>query len=432
MTYGRARQAAFLDDGVKRGDDMIESDAGRRIRNRRRALGMSQSDLGAGKYSGSYISHIESGRRALTPSVLTFLADRLGVSPADLGGNSDGSLDDGLRIMQFLNRARSASAEGDWALALAAASDAMRTAGDTDRLDRLWEATFIKSQALFGSGDFAGAVTLAGALAQRELPPGLTGLKAQALTLCSKALLANDEPRAAASRAQEAVDVCVASDTPELVNALIALVVALTEVSDFGAAQRAARRLEELRDGLHSQHQRGLVAWTLGVLASQTGDAEKWFEEVEAVERDLNPNVDLRQWARMHKTIAQNLIEYDRDPDRAVAHLAQARRVLQLLGHRNDLAHLAMIEAKYEAAYGDKAEAVRILRQVTESHEATDAIVGAAYSALGDVYRDLAEIDEARVAYRKAAGLLERGGSLQLAVDAWRRYATVGAEQTHP
>src|SRR5437016_2269924 len=50
------------------------------MRNRRQALGMSQSQLAGSEFSPSYISLIESGRREPTGHALDVLAARLGTS----------------------------------------------------------------------------------------------------------------------------------------------------------------------------------------------------------------------------------------------------------------------------------------------------------------------------------------------------------------
>ena len=61
------------------------SEFGQLLRQARRSRKMSQVELGAGRYTGSYISHLESGRRTPTPDVIDFLARRLGVSPLEWG-----------------------------------------------------------------------------------------------------------------------------------------------------------------------------------------------------------------------------------------------------------------------------------------------------------------------------------------------------------
>lgn len=53
---------------------------GDRLRELRKAIGMSQEELGAGLVTGSYVSLIESGKRAPFPEVLVGLAERLGTT----------------------------------------------------------------------------------------------------------------------------------------------------------------------------------------------------------------------------------------------------------------------------------------------------------------------------------------------------------------
>jgi transcriptional regulator with XRE-family HTH domain len=56
---------------------------GQRIRDLRRSLGMTQSEL-AGPYTKSYVSAVENGRAMPSLRTLWFLADRLGVGVGDL------------------------------------------------------------------------------------------------------------------------------------------------------------------------------------------------------------------------------------------------------------------------------------------------------------------------------------------------------------
>ena len=64
---------------------LAHSEFGARLRETRKRLGLSQSELGGDRYSGSYISHLESGRRAASAEVIEFLAGRLGVEVEELG-----------------------------------------------------------------------------------------------------------------------------------------------------------------------------------------------------------------------------------------------------------------------------------------------------------------------------------------------------------
>lgn len=59
---------------------------GRRVRELRERLGMTQADLAGDAYSAAYISTIETGRRRASGAILRHLAARLGVDVADLAG----------------------------------------------------------------------------------------------------------------------------------------------------------------------------------------------------------------------------------------------------------------------------------------------------------------------------------------------------------
>ena len=63
--------------------DQLSTKVGRRIRDRRRALGLTQRALAA-PYTKSYVSAVERGRVLPSLRILSFLAERLGVGVGDL------------------------------------------------------------------------------------------------------------------------------------------------------------------------------------------------------------------------------------------------------------------------------------------------------------------------------------------------------------
>ena len=58
-----------------------DSDFGQRVRERRRELGRSQTELAGTRLSASYLSLLESGKRRPTPDVVTALAAALDCTP---------------------------------------------------------------------------------------------------------------------------------------------------------------------------------------------------------------------------------------------------------------------------------------------------------------------------------------------------------------
>ena len=125
---------------------LAHSEFGARLRETRKRLGLSQSELGGDRYSGSYISHLESGRRVATPEVIEFLSRRLGVSPLEWGTSPAGdprsvALRDG--AMEDLLVAERAWSERDWSSAIAHSQQAAESAAASGDSTRHWEALYV-------------------------------------------------------------------------------------------------------------------------------------------------------------------------------------------------------------------------------------------------------------------------------------------------
>lgn len=184
---------------------------GTRLRERRRLRGLSQSELGGGRYSGSYISHLESGRRTAGPEVVAFLAERLGVSPAELGVSLPNGLHDdaqaGAETLAQLLVAERAWHDGDWTVASDLAAQAADRALDEGQAIRHWEARYLQAQAWLGGGRFEEAARLARGLADDPVAAGSPALRAQALSLASAGYRSCDQLGMAIACAAQAVDV---------------------------------------------------------------------------------------------------------------------------------------------------------------------------------------------------------------------------------
>ncbi len=123
----------------------------RRLKEARQERGMSQTDLGGERYSGSYISHLEKGRRAPTPEVVDYLASRLGVAPTTLVGRQEGATASGSGTPDLAIAAldaRSAWESRDHFNAIGLADVARKAAVKEARPEAWWAATHLKAQAL--------------------------------------------------------------------------------------------------------------------------------------------------------------------------------------------------------------------------------------------------------------------------------------------
>ena len=112
---------------------------------------MSQAELGGDRYTGSYISHLESARRAASADVIEFLAMRLGVTPYELG------MAPTLRVpedeattpyaLEHLLVAERAWYDRDWVTAGELATKAASAALAAGQSERHWQALYVQTQA---------------------------------------------------------------------------------------------------------------------------------------------------------------------------------------------------------------------------------------------------------------------------------------------
>ena len=90
-------------------------EVGERLRSLRVAAGLTQSDLAEGRFSKEYVSQIERGKTRPTAETLEWLAERLGVDPAYLGGGV--SAEERGRVEAALARAEALLEQPDYVAA---------------------------------------------------------------------------------------------------------------------------------------------------------------------------------------------------------------------------------------------------------------------------------------------------------------------------
>lgn len=71
----------------RRSEGLVQDDLvtfGKRLRDYRKRLGLTQEDLSGDRYSAAYISHLEAGKREPSNEAIGYIADRLGISVEEL------------------------------------------------------------------------------------------------------------------------------------------------------------------------------------------------------------------------------------------------------------------------------------------------------------------------------------------------------------
>jgi transcriptional regulator with XRE-family HTH domain len=400
------------------------------LREARRKQGMSQVELGDGKYSGSYISHLESGRRTANAEVLEFLSRRLGVSALEWGmsARADSTRLDLSDPIEDLLVAEHAWSDHDWDAALKHASRAAEAASRVGDVTREWEARYVMAQAMFASGSFAQAAQLAETLADHQTARRFAVARAQALSLASIAYRASDRLGWAVAFGARAVEAASSCPPIILAEALMSLVSAMSEAGHPTLeSQPYLDRLELVAAQLTSDHSRGMIAWTVGAAAFVANDVEQGLRQQALAKDLLDPRRDLRLWLRFHSTTARWRLRAG--ITEGVAELLHTAALgLQIIGNSYDVVELRQSEAKLALLTGDVENATRIISAVLD-----DPVLGGKEMARGHGELVMAEClqakgdgEGARRWFVSAAHQLEQEGRFKAALEAWRMAVETG------
>lgn len=406
------------------------ADFGQLLRETRRRNKMSQVELGGDRYSGSYISHLESGRRLPTPDVVEFLARRLGVSALDWGTRAHYDKGATLRTEQqaapdaieSLLVAERAWYDRDWSSAESHAQRAAEGAKAAGDETRHWEAMYVVAQARFASAEFAQAAQIAQELTEHPTAQRYPVARAQSLSLASTAYRASSRLGWAIAFGARAVEAASASPAIIRAEALMALVSALSEAGHGGEeAAPYLQRLADLAPELSANHSRGMVAWTLGTAAYKSGDAVEGGSRYAEARGLLSPQRDLRLWLRFHRSEAT--CRLDVGISEGVAELLRISSTgLEIIGNPVDVVELRQARARLALLENDPATAADLVQGVLAdpalnrtdfNRGQLEWILASALQRLGD--------EQAAIQHFCGAGVLfEQDGRLKQALDAYR------------
>lgn len=401
---------------------------GAHLRQTRRRIGLSQVELGGDRYSGSYISYLESGRRVATPEVIEFLCDRMGVAPADLGiGVVATPAVSNVDALEALLDAERAWRDRDFRATSRFAGRAADAARLAEMPDREWQALYLQAQALYYEGHFIEGAEVATGLVTHSVSEHAPQLRAQALALSSVCYRAGDRLHTALATAMRAVQLASEEAPAVQAEALMALLSALAEL---GAGENeirgAAQRLVQVVDRLESDNARGIASWTLGTIYFRLGEPEEGMRWHGVAHDLISPDRDFRQWLRLQRTVAS--CRLDAGIRAGVGEFLQnAERGLALVGNRVDKAELLLAQAKLLLLDGKPAEAANLASTILRGEQTLgqDLLSGEAIVVQGDAFAALGRPAEALHAYQKAAAVFEKHGSWRLISLAWRRATTL-------
>lgn len=390
-----------------------------RFRDLREQAGLTKTDLARPRYTVSYVSQIEAGRRKPSPQALAFFADKLGVTPEYLATGVPEGIEDSLRYQ--LEEARRAIREGKGEEAERLLNPVLSQAEQygLTRLHAL--ALAAKGDALALMGQMREAIDAFEEAMDGDLPIREAGVTVASLGRAYRAV--GDLTYAAevieaylGQRDRGPLDPAVVADLQSI------LVSVYFERGDVLRAERAAKRALQAADEHVPSEIRAHAYWDASrVLA----EAKRWDEALDLATRAriiLEQFDDRRRVGLLHAAYAY--ICLDAEPprtDEAREHLDRASDFLggessapgELIYVFTQRCRLAILEERYE-------EALAFAEQALQQPPADELETAEALFLKGRVLGALGGRGEATVALKRAAVLFGRQGARRQEAACWR------------
>ncbi|CAM5492843.1 hypothetical protein GCM10010329_69350 [Streptomyces spiroverticillatus] len=408
---------------------------GRQVRQIRRAQGLSQSDLAGEEMSPSYISLVESGRRAPSLKVARLIAERLSLPTEALlpdEARAERQKPHRLGLVGRLVAARAHQSDNNWDLARDELSDIVDLADTPELGDVRWEAHWELAATLARLGESeAHERTLRTLLADpltRDFPP----LHTRVVVEMARTAKNTGTLTEAARFAEEAIRVARSADPPTPDETLQAEAVLLSVCTESGDWERAAELADEVLTytDLPSDRARATTLWAAACARYVNGLTEPALTLMAEAEQSMTQTSDLPLRARLQ--LSAGLLHI------AAGHLQSAVDLLQRAGQVAELAGTHADRMRLAAAW----TLVALHHGDQESADRHTAIMDAGLARLAGLDRARCSVVKARACrarneeesarqhFQSAATLYEQAGAYRIAVTVWRELSAPDGAQT--
>jgi tetratricopeptide (TPR) repeat protein len=388
-----------------------------RMRTLREQAGLTKTALARPKYTVSFVSQIESGRRNPSSEALEFFAEQLGVTPHYLATGIPDGADDELRY--GLEDARQAFREGELEHAELGLAEVLQRATDYGLTRLRGETLVLKGDVLLAREALRDAVdayeeALEHGVAQRHAGMAVSGLARAYRSMGDLTYSVDLIERFLASR-EEPLDPGVSA---ELHSVLVSL---YFERGDIARAQRASEQALAAAEQGASPEIRANAYWDASRVMAE---ARRFDEALELATRArlLKEEMDdRRSAARLYNAAA--FICLEDDPPRlkeAKQHLDKAERMLRKVGTPGDLAYLQTERARLALLERKPAQALEAVEHALESVGDDELERARALFLKGRAQAMTRKLNEAEATLREAAGLFASHGARQQEAACWR------------
>ncbi|GER22426.1 hypothetical protein NCCP1664_09230 [Zafaria cholistanensis] len=346
---------------------------GEKLRNARLQHKMTQAQLGAGKYSTSYISLLETGSREPTMEIISELSARLGMDREVMESWNTPVSPDEAEFVLLEHRARQSYTAREYTDAEASAAEAAVVALRLKNASAWWNMMFLRAEALRDQGRFEEYRAAAEEVLAHPLTEESLALKVRAETLVANAYLGLGRLHLAVDHALTAVE--LGGDLPPhsliQISALFALVASLAESGQLEEAWRTCQTLSAAVAEGAPRQTAGNAYWAIGNVAFKRQDIEAGLENHQLAAQRLLPASDIELWARFNKASASMRLAAGVVEPETLECLERAELALSVIGGTlNDKLELQLIRARWLHLNGDVEAALEQLRPVEANRDA--------------------------------------------------------------
>lgn len=352
-------------------DHPSDGGIGVRVRNLRRARGMKQQDLAGGEISVSYVSLIESGKRAPSEAVLTALSERLGCSLEFLRSGKDDTRTADLKTkIAFADMAMRNGANGE---ALQAYSEALASAPFLDEAT-VRRARIGQAHALEKLGRLEAALQLLTPLFEDDQTvPGSAEWTQVAVTICRCYREVGDFTMSVefGERALKQLTSLGLDATDDHVQLGSSLVGAYLMRGDLTRAHLLAEQIIQETELVGSPVARGSIYWNAALVAHSRGSTHEALALAERALGLMSESDHARHIAMLRSMYGNLLVLHgeESDLDRAEQLFRQAHQHLVETGTAAEQArtevhmgHLMLRRRDFAAAQEHASRAIGLLR----------------------------------------------------------------------
>lgn len=398
---------------------------GGHLRDARQAAGMSQAQLGGDTLSRSYISLLEGGQREPTDSVLVHLAERLGrplleVREWAMADRHREQLEDAADYTEALV----ALADGRLYDASVRGERLRRRDGEGEQGLAAWTAEQLRLIHASAADDIQAMEASCLRLSQHWLYGADGALRGRVLTSWSVAARSEGLLSLAASRAWEAVSLLDGEEhcTARL-SAEIALISALGEAGEASVAKGRTATVLELVDRVGHTVESGKALWALGNIEFLAGTPEQGVAFHDRATELIDPNANLRSWARLQRVSALMRMRVGRTGPDIDELLDRAARAFSISATTTDAAEMLVARGMRAGSRDNASEALALFDEALTSRAVLPPqTVADVLDARGRARDQLGDSAGARVDYSGAAAILFSLGALARGLEICREH----------